>query len=424
MTFDANLTDGQAHQVALYAVDWDGNNTRSERVDVLDAGSGAVLDSRALTSFGGGAYLVWNVTGHVQIRVTRTGLFNAVISALFFGGAPQSAGTATFLATDTTTQGTWQATYGADGAVLAGDAQAPPAYATVAMSGQIGYTWSAGTADPRALQQISTPGGRVAACWYTYGSFTVDVNLTDGQAHQVALYAVDWDTGGARAERVDVLDAASGAVLDSRALASFGGGAYLVWSLRGHVRLQVTHTAGANAVVSGLFFGGAPLPPGATATFVTTDTATQGTWQGAYGGDGVVLANDAQAPPAYATATVSGQSSYTWSAGTADPRALQKAATPTDRVAACWYGESFTIDLALTGGFHRVSLYAVDWDGNNTRSERVDVLDGDTGAVLDSRDLTAFSGGAYLTWELSGHVRLRVTRTGASNAVVSGLFFG
>jgi hypothetical protein len=122
---------------------------------------------------------------------------------------------------------------------------------------------------------------------------------------------------------------------------------------------------------------------------------------------------------------VSGQYDYTWSAGTADPRALQKAATPTDRVAACWYGGgSFTIDLALTGGSHRVSLYAVDWDGNGGRAERVDVLDGDTGAVLDSRDLTAFSGGTYLTWELSGRVRLQVTRTGASNAVVSGLFFG
>ena len=39
--------------------------------------------------------------------------------------------------------------------------------------------------------------GRIAACWYSPGpvgsSFSVDVNLTDGAAHQVALYLLDWD---------------------------------------------------------------------------------------------------------------------------------------------------------------------------------------------------------------------------------------
>ena len=55
----------------------------------------------------------------------------------------------------------------------------------------------------------------MAACWYTGSSFTIDVNLTDGVAHQVALYALDWD-GVARTQRIDVLDAVSGAVLDTR----------------------------------------------------------------------------------------------------------------------------------------------------------------------------------------------------------------
>ena len=81
----------------------------------------------------------------------------------------------------------------------------------------------------------------------------MDVNLTDGQAHQVALYLLDWDTTG-RAERIDVLDAGTGAALDSQVASGFHGGQYLVWSLTGHVRIQLTRTVGLNAVLSGLFF--------------------------------------------------------------------------------------------------------------------------------------------------------------------------
>jgi hypothetical protein len=40
--------------------------------------------------------------------------------------------------------------------------------------------------------------------------------------------------------------------------------------------------------------------------------------------------------------------------------------------------------------------------------------------------VTNFSAGEYLTWNLKGHVQVRVTNTGASGntCVVSGLFFG
>src|SRR4029077_2085532 len=83
---DVNLTDGLTHQVAVYAVDWD-SSSRAERIDVVDAISGMVLDSRTLTAFNAGQYLVWNLRGHVTLRVTRTGGDNAVISALMFDSA-------------------------------------------------------------------------------------------------------------------------------------------------------------------------------------------------------------------------------------------------------------------------------------------------------------------------------------------------
>ena len=79
----------------------------------------------------------------------------------------------------------------------------------------------------------------IASCWYTATSFTVDLNFTDGQAHQVALYLLDWDRQG-RSERVDVLDPSSGAVLDSRTVSGFGAGEYLLWNVSGPVRLRPT----------------------------------------------------------------------------------------------------------------------------------------------------------------------------------------
>lgn len=251
-TFDLNLIDGRAHQVALYATDWD-SSARAERVDVLDAATGSTLDTRTLTSFNGGQYLVWQLNGHVRLRVTKTGGINAVLSALFFdSGAAAGGPSATFVKADATTQGSWPSVYGGDGYVLANVGASTPAYAQVSTGGALTWTWNASTTDVRALQRPAA-ADRVAACWYSGGSFSVDVNLTDGATHHVALYAVDWDSVD-RIERIDVLDAATGTTLDSRSLATFHAGAYLVWAVRGHVVFAVTRSGGVNAVVSGMFF--------------------------------------------------------------------------------------------------------------------------------------------------------------------------
>jgi hypothetical protein len=160
---------------------------------------------------------------------------------------------ATFLQFDTTTQGNWQGTYGADGFYVAGALAASPAYATVNTDGIPINTWQASTTDPRALQN---PDGtaNIAAAWYAGDGFSIDVNLTDGQTHQVALYQLDWDNGG-RGERIDILDADTGALLDSHTTSSFADGQYLVWNLSGHLTVRVTNLFGDNAVAGGLFFG-------------------------------------------------------------------------------------------------------------------------------------------------------------------------
>jgi hypothetical protein len=58
-------------------------------------------------------------------------------------------------------------------------------------------------------------------------------------------------------QKIEVLDAATGTVLAGRIISNFSGGQYHVWALSGHIRFRITRISGPNAVVSGLFFGGA-----------------------------------------------------------------------------------------------------------------------------------------------------------------------
>ena len=444
LTIDLAFKDTLSHQVAVYLVDWDNWFGRVEQVDILDSNN-KVLDTRVVSSFSGGQYLVWNLSGHVVIRVTNlNSLSNAVLSGVFFGGAgsgsttpppvqpppPSSGNTATFVSTDVTTAGSWKGVYGGDGYNVINDTASYPAYVTVTPSGNSLWTWSFSTNDVRALQKASSSTDRIAASWYSSGAFTIDLAFKDNLTHKVALYLLDFDLwGGGRTERVDILDP-NGTVLSTRSVMGFGGGQYLVWNLSGHVVVRITNTnAASNAAISGLFFGGAtssPPPSGSTATFVKTDNATVGTWKGAYGADGYNVINDTAGYPTYVTVTPSGNSPWTWSFSTNDVRALQKAASSTSRIAACWYAfGAFTIDLAFKDNLpHQVAIYLLDYDQyGNGRTQQVDILDG-SGKVLDTRLVSGFSGGRYLVWNLSGHVVIRFTNTNsASNAVLSGIFF-
>jgi hypothetical protein len=441
-TIDLAFKDTLTHQVAIYLVDWDNWFGRVEQVDVLD-GNNKVLDTRTVSSFIGGQYLVWNLSGHVVIRLTNlNSLSNAVLTGVFFGGAgsstpppvqtpPPTGDAATFVKTDTTTTGSWKGVYGVDGFNVVNDTASYPTYVTVTPSGNSLWTWSFSTNDPRAMQKSASSTDRIAACWYASGAFKVDLTFNDTLPHQVALYLLDFDLwAGGRTERVEILNAA-GQVLDTRSVSGFGGGLYLVWNLSGHVVIRITNTStagGSNAVISGLFFGdSSPASTGtASAAFVKSDTATAGSWKGVYGADGVNVINNAVSYPTYVTVAPANYSSYTWAASTSDTRALQKPASATDRIEACWYtASSFTIDMAFQDALvHQVALYMADYDlYGNGRTQRVDILDGD-GHVLDTRTISAFSNGRYLVWNLSGHVVVRITNTNpAANAVLSGIFF-
>jgi hypothetical protein len=162
---------------------------------------------------------------------------------------------------------------------------------------------------------------RFAACWYAPNEMSF--HLAPASPVRVSLYLLDWDGhGGGRSQRVEVVDAATGAVVDARDVSAFGGGVYLGWDVAEAVRFRIVNlNPAANAVASGVFLD--PAGEGETA-FAGEDRATQGTWRGRYGELGYSLAGGPTELPPGTTLAVNGAATYQWEASTTDPRALQR----------------------------------------------------------------------------------------------------
>lgn len=350
------------------------------------------------------------------------GTYSATASITEASGSPLiSSSSATYNGTDAATQGQWTGVYGGDGFMIANDLTQLPAYASVSQ-GTSSYTWADPTSDPRALQ-ISPGSSDLIASAYYGSQFAFHVNLTDGNEHQVALYLLDFDNAS-RPENIVIMDAVTSVILDTESFSNIKNGLYASWNIRGNVLIQVTETGTWHAVVSGLFFDPpSASTPSASVNYVGLDTTTQGTWSGNYGSDGYIIANDVTQLPAYARASVNGSLTYTWAEPTSDPRALQISHGSATGIASAYASQSLSLNLNLTdGATHRIALYLLDFD-NRSRSESISVVDAATNAVLDTESYASFSSGDYAVWNVKGNVIFRITQTGKSHAVFSGVFF-
>lgn len=370
-------------------------------------------------------------------QVDNTFLFSAYDAqhGVELWGVPLTpSATATFAESDTTTSGNWTTFtggYGADGYAVIGGDTALPSYVTMSTSDASYYQWApAGQADSRAPQTGPWSSAHEAGTDYAYSSFSVNLNFTEGQSHDVAFYLVDYDRQG-RVETVQVTNADSGQVLDSRTVSNFSNGEYLVYSLSGDVKINFINGGPQNAVLSAILFGlGTPYAP-TTAFFNGVDTTTQGQWTGVYGsqgyqvlGAGLSGGNGLQGPYDFTVTGSTPAQFFQWATSTTDHRDLQTAPGSSNLVAACFY--SYTTPFGYNLKFldaqtHQVSLYLLDWDYRN-RDETITVSNALTGQVLDTENVTNFSQGVYLRWDVSGDVQFNITNTGGLNAVVSGLF--
>src|SRR5580693_7533307 len=98
---------------------------------------------------------------------------------------------------DRSTMGSWKGVYGGDGRNVINDPSAGnpsyPAYAMVTTAGNISGIWTSSSAATNCLQAVAAGSfNRMAGVWYAPVSFTVDVDITDGNSHSVALYLLDW----------------------------------------------------------------------------------------------------------------------------------------------------------------------------------------------------------------------------------------
>lgn len=176
----------------------------------------------------------------------------------------QETDVAAFVRVDTTTKGNWKGSYGSEGYNIIEHATNYPSYAQVSLSGNSSWVWVATTYDNRALEKLPGPD-RIASTWWNFTEFSIDLNLTDGQAHQVSLYNLDWDDNH-RIQTIAISSATTGNLLDTRQVSGFLTGQYYVWNIKGHVNIKITINTGVNAVISGLFFDpmGVAFPPAMT----------------------------------------------------------------------------------------------------------------------------------------------------------------
>lgn len=230
------------------------------RIDSLSGPVVGTLTTKATTAwndFEAQSIPVADVTGiHNLYLIGVGGPGIANYSWFTFTPANTSSSSATYMASDTTTQGWWSGVYGADAYGVVGGGGFLPSYANLSITGANTYVWNGpGTSDPRAAQVSNGSATHVAGCLYSSGSFSFNLNLTDGQSHRISLYLLDYDYQG-RSETVQITDAATNLVLASTDVNNFSKGDYLSYSISGNVKITIINDPGSlNAVASGIFFG-------------------------------------------------------------------------------------------------------------------------------------------------------------------------
>lgn len=169
-----------------------------------------------------------------------------------------------------------------------------------------------------------------------------------------------------------------------------------------------------------------PAPAHAQAALLRVDDDSAGGWVGRYGkrGYSVAMAGAPTSLPPGVLMSMAGSHLYIWSAVTTDRRGLSLPADPPRLSAGQWFSwDQFSLDLDLRGSDKpfQVALYLLDWD-SNARAQRLEVMDDENGKLLLSRSDEHFTKGRYLLLRLSGHVKLRFTRTAGANCTLSGIF--
>ena len=125
------------------------------------------------------------VTATSSLGLTATSQFSNAVTV-----PATVTSTATFLGTDTTTEGSWRNAYGADGYDIAADTSGNdpslPSYATLEHHRRLDLHLGPSTTDTDALENAANTG-RIATCWYSSTTMSFNLDITGGSARGLAL---------------------------------------------------------------------------------------------------------------------------------------------------------------------------------------------------------------------------------------------
>ena len=296
LSFDINFTDKAVHQVAFYCFDCWGDDVYggstaygiNEKIEAIDAYSGAVLATATTGDIRAGKYIVFNAVGHVKFKVTSLVYWASFVNAVFFDNPnAANANTASFMRTDSSTRGDWKESYGGQGFVVSGggqsnnDSQILPAYVGTYSANQTYHPSLPPDNFPDAsLDPVTNGQPRIVSGWGTDGSdynsptqyprLTEDISFSDSIVHQVSFYCFDFWTLGypndypnGITEKIEAVDADNGAVLATVETGDIRSGKYFVFNAVGHVKFRFTSHVYWASIVNAVFFDEAPKLEGA-----------------------------------------------------------------------------------------------------------------------------------------------------------------
>ena len=118
------------------------------------------------------------------------------------------------------------------------------------------HRWSASTTEVRALENQTQTQRRAASYWHD-SEVRIRIDFTTAFVGRINIYALDWDST-ARRQTVSVT---CGSTTQTIALTTaFNQGAWLHFTVSAAAgsscTVVATRTAGANAVIAGIFLGG------------------------------------------------------------------------------------------------------------------------------------------------------------------------
>lgn len=280
VALDFNFADNAEHTIAIYFADHDGaaDTDRGDKTITVRDMFGTKLGDEIVilnADVKAATYAVFKVKGKVTVEIEKTRYLNGadaqIFNAVFVGGAvasSQKAG-ATFVKKDAETKGAWQTAYGAEGWLI------PYGSGNAANSGSMAdssfYKATAGyevknygitgvnfdKSGAASGIKLALPGTEKSALPVISGTdVQYDFFFKDSAAHTVAFYFAD--TAAANTVTLTAYDINYGYAIEEFetvvAANDFTGGVYMVLSIKGNVRVELSGDGVAN---SAIFVGGA-----------------------------------------------------------------------------------------------------------------------------------------------------------------------